>query len=119
MNDAPATTQPNVRVVFVTVRDLDAGVILARRIVEERLAACGNVIPGILSVYRWNGKIHEDSEALVVFKTTIEAVPDLENRVSELHAYDVPEFLVLPVENGHEPYLRWVNGEINGGGTTP
>ena len=55
MNDAPATTQPNVRVVFVTVRDLDAGVILARRIVEERLAACGNVVPGILSVYRWNG----------------------------------------------------------------
>ena len=54
-----------------------------------------------------------------MFKTTIEAVADLENRVSELHAYDVPEFLVLPVEDGHEPYLRWVNGEINGGGTTP
>ena len=62
-----------VRVVFVTVPDQDAGVELARRAVQEGLAACGNVIPGLTSVYRWDGAVQEDPEALVVFKTTLSA----------------------------------------------
>jgi periplasmic divalent cation tolerance protein len=103
-----------VRVVFVTVPDAETGLELARRVVEEKLAACGNVIPGVRSVYRWAGEVQEDSEALVVFKTTESALTGLEERVVELHGYDVPEFLALPVTHGHDPYLRWVSGAVDG-----
>ncbi len=104
-----------VRVVLVTVPDVDAGIILARRVVQEKLAACGNVIPGLTSVYRWEGELQEDPEALLVLKTTEEALQRLKQRVGELHAYDVPEFLALPVADGNEPYLRWVTGEVGEG----
>ena len=76
------------------------------------------MIPGLTSVYRWNGEIQEDSEALVLFKTTEDrALEDLEKRRHvELHPYEVPEFLALPVLDGHEPYLRWVTGEVENPG---
>jgi periplasmic divalent cation tolerance protein len=99
-------------VVLVTVPDVDSGVILARRVVQERLAACGNVIPGLTSVYRWEGEVQEDSEALVLFKSTGAAIEALKRRVAELHPYEVPEFLAVPVTDGHAPYLRWVQGEV-------
>ena len=111
MDQSPVKTQPQIYVVLVTVPDLDFGCRLARRVVQEKLAACGNVIPGLTSVYRWDGKVQEDSEALVVFKTTKPALSDLQRRVIELHPYEVPEFLALPVTEGHDPYLRWVVGE--------
>ena len=103
-----------IRVVLVTVPDEDAGRTLARRIVQERLAACGNVIPGLTSVYRWDGEIQEDPEALVLLKTTVERLETLRMRVEELHPYEVPEFLALPVDRGNDTYLRWVVGEVDG-----
>jgi periplasmic divalent cation tolerance protein len=102
---------PEVRVVLVTVPDPGAGRALARAVVEQGLAACGSVVPGVTSVYRWRGAIHEDSEAMIVFKTARERVPALLEKVAELHPHQVPEILALPVEVGHEPYLRWVAGE--------
>lgn len=118
MMESPLGGISQVRVVLVTVSDQDAGVRLARRLVAEGLAACGNVIPGMTSVYRWDGEVQEDPEALLVLKTTEEGLPALRERVLELHGYEVPEFLVLPVIGGHDPYLRWVVGEVsNRGGT--
>ncbi|MBT8397328.1 MAG: divalent-cation tolerance protein CutA [Gemmatimonadetes bacterium] len=114
MADSPEAASTKVRVVLVTVPTVDSGVILSRRVVEERLAACGNVIPGLTSVYRWDGEIQEDGEALVLFKTTEDALESLKTRVTELHPYEVPEFLAVPVTNGHAPYLRWVEGEVGG-----
>ena len=107
-----------IRVVLVTVPNEDEGCALARRVVGEHLAACGNVIPGLTSVYRWDGKVQEDSEALVLLKTTEGSLAELERRVMELHPYDVPEFLALPVSEGHGPYLRWVVGESLKPGTS-
>lgn len=101
-----------VAVVLVTVPDADVGIELAHVLVEEGLAACGNVLPGLTSVYRWKGEIHQDPESLVILKTTKASLGALEERVVELHPYDVPEFLALPVTFGHVPYLRWVNGEV-------
>ena len=118
MEKEPDDLASQVRVVLVTVPDVDAGVVLARRVVGERLAACGNVIPGLTSVYRWGGELQEDSEALVLFKTTENAVSELERRVMELHPYDVPEFLALPLTSGHMPYLKWVVGEVLEFGTS-
>ena len=108
-----AVSEAEVRVVLVTVPDLDAVIILARRAVEERLAACGNVIPGLTSVYRWDGEVQEDPEALVVFKTRRDAVENLRGRVEELHPYDVPEFVALSISHGSDAYLRWVIGEVD------
>ena len=99
--------------VLVTVSDEASGSSLARRIVSEGLAACGNVIPGLTSVYRWKGEVQEDPEALVLFKTTKEALPALRDRVLELHAYETPEFLALPIHTGDLRYLQWVRGEVN------
>jgi len=99
-----------VRIVLVTVPDAETGRSLARSVVEDRLAACGNVIPGLLSVYRWKGEVHQDPECLIIFKTVAESISDLEKRVVELHPYEVPEFLVLPVVEGYPPYLDWVRG---------
>ena len=105
-----------VLVVLVTVRDRDAGCIMARRLVQERLVACGNVIPELTSVYRWDGEVQEDAEALVLLKTTEDKVDALRKRVLELPPYEGPEFLCLPVTQGHEPYLRWVAREVENAG---
>ncbi len=80
----------------------------ARGLIEERLAACVNLLPLMESVYRWEGDIEQETERQVVIKTSRERVPTLWDRVRELHPYDVPEFLVLPVVDGNDAYLRWV-----------
>lgn len=82
---------------------------LVRALIEEGVAACGNIVPGLVSVYRWRGRIERDAEVLIVLKTTAEAVPALLERAPALHPYEVPEVLVLPVEAGHGPYLDWVS----------
>ncbi len=112
MEEFGEITAARTRVVLVTVPSVGAGKELARKVVGERLAACGNVVPGLVSVYRWKGEVHEDPEALVIFKTTDAALSELERRVVELHPYEVPEFLALPLTHGHLPYLRWVLGEV-------
>lgn len=104
-----------VRVVLVTAPNAETGEFLARELVEERLAACGNVIPGLVSVYWWEGEVQRDDEVLVIFKTRRDRVEKLRSRLTELHPYEVPEFLALPVERAHEAYARWVAAEC---GTT-
>jgi periplasmic divalent cation tolerance protein len=103
---------PQICVVLVTVPDEDTGRTIAREVVEDRLAACGNLVSGLTSVYRWEGQVREDPESLVIFKTTASRVSALKERVVELHPYGVPEFLALPVVEGHIPYLEWVRGEV-------
>lgn len=98
--------------IFMTAPDGAEAERMGRALVEERLAACANVVPGVVSVYRWEGRMQRDEEALVILKTTGEGVPALKARAVELHPYDVPEFLALPVVDGHQPYLDWVRGEV-------
>jgi periplasmic divalent cation tolerance protein len=98
----------DVEVVLVTAPDAAVGQRLARALVEERLAACVNVVPGVHSVYRFEGKIHEDPEVLLVVKTRTERAAPLEARVRELHPYDMPEVLRVPLAGGSPPYLEWV-----------
>lgn len=99
------------RVVLVTTPDPEAALTLARDLLAEKLIACGNVVPGVTSVYRWEEEVREDREALLVLKTHRDRVGDLVRRIPELHRYDVPEVLVLNVESGSEPYLDWVTDE--------
>ncbi len=96
------------RLALCTAPDSGATRTLVRTLVEERLVACGNIVPGITSIYRWQGAVEEAAEALIVFKTTTEAWPRLKERLAQLHPYEVPELLLLGLEDGYAPYLDWV-----------
>ena len=81
---------------------------LARTLVEERLAACVNILPGMTSVYRWKDGIEQDTEHQLVMKTTKARAPALWERLRELHPYEVPELIVVPIIDGNETYLAWI-----------
>lgn len=83
-------------------------------LVEERLAACVNRLPGVLSTYRWQGEIHDDSEVLLVIKTTRERFDVLRDRLVELHPYKVPELVALEIAEGMPAYLDWLARETAG-----
>ena len=104
-----------VRVVLMTAPDLDVARELGRRLVEERLAACANIVPGLISIFHWDGEVQNQSEVLLVLKTTESAVGALVERAASLHPYDVPEVLALPVVEGYGPYLDWVRSEVGDG----
>ena len=100
----------DVRVVLVTCSHPEAAATLARTLVEEGLAACGNVLPGLRSIYRWQGQVQDETEALLLLKTTAARFEALRERVVALHPYEVPEVIALAVDAGHAPYLAWVAG---------
>ncbi len=102
------TPASDVRVVFVTAEDKQEGLSLVRQVVREGLAACGNVLPEVTSVFEWDGTMREEAEVLLILKTSAGRAARLAERVAELHTYDVPEVLTLVVDGGHEPYLEWV-----------
>lgn len=100
-----------VSVVLVTVPDVRVGRELGRQLVDEGLVACVNVVPGVRSIYRWQGKVEESDECLLVMKLRRAGVGPVRERVQALHPYDLPEVLALPVEDGSQPYLDWVVAE--------
>lgn len=81
---------------------------LVTRVVEERLAACGNIVPGVTSIYRWQGAVERADEVMIVLKTVPAAVERLTSRVAALHPYDVPEVIALPVTAGLDGYIDWI-----------
>ena len=96
-------------VIVMTTLPADADVAtFARTLVETRLAACVNLLPGMDSVYRWDGRIEQERERQLVIKTSRGRLPALWDRVREIHPYEVPEFIVLPIVDGSDAYLRWV-----------
>ncbi|HVO32348.1 MAG TPA: divalent-cation tolerance protein CutA [Elusimicrobiota bacterium] len=95
-------------IVFVTAPDSKEASRLSRALVEGKLAACVNIVPGISSRYWWKGKIETAREALLVIKTSSTKYMALERRIRQLHSYSVPEILALPVDRGSRPYLRWI-----------
>jgi len=94
--------------VFVTAPNEECAVRLARQVVEEGLAACGNLVGGVRSIYRWEDEIHDEPESMVIFKTTVDRFDALKHRILELHPYDCPEVLGVDVADGHVDYLAWV-----------
>ena len=96
------------RLALTTCADIDSAATLAKHLVERRVVACVNILPGIRSIYRWQGKIEDERECLLVMKTVAGRVADLEAAIEELHSYDVPELIVLPVESGAQTYLSWI-----------
>jgi len=95
-------------VVLVTAPSADEAARIARTLVEEKLAACGNVVPGVRSIYRWQGKVCDEQEALLVLKLPAKRFPELRDRVVALHPYEVPEVIALRIEDGSEKYVDWI-----------
>jgi periplasmic divalent cation tolerance protein len=85
---------------------------IARALVEERLAACVNVVPGVVSVYRWKGVVEKEDELLLIIKTIGERVEPLKARLLQLHPYELPEVVVIPIGGGHAPYLAWLEEQV-------
>jgi periplasmic divalent cation tolerance protein len=99
------------RVVLITAPDAEVAARIGRALVEERLAACANLVPGIRSIYRWEGEVQDDPEVLLVVKTQQERCQALAARVEALHPYELPEVVVLPIEGGGDRYLAWILSE--------
>jgi len=101
-------------IVLCTCPDEAAGERIAAALVQERLAACVNRIPGIVSMYRWQGAVQRDSEHLLLIKTTRDRFDALRGRIVELHPYELPEVIAVDIALGHTPYLDWIARETAG-----
>lgn len=98
--------------VFCTCEDRAQARNIAGKLVEERLAACVNIIAGVHSVYRWEGNVSEAEEAQLLIKTVRDRYPALQKRITELHSYDTPEIIAVPIAEGSEKYLRWLEEQV-------
>ncbi len=96
------------RIILTTAADHEEARVLGRALVEEQLAACATLIPAVESIYRWKGNIESSSETMLLLKTGVDQLAALETRLRQLHSYEVPEFLVLPIETGSRAYLDWM-----------
>ncbi len=99
-------------VVLCSIGSADDAEHLARLLVERRVAACVNVVPGVVSLYRWKGRVERDDERLLVIKTRVERFEELRAALIALHPYEIPEIIALPVSAGHEPYLAWLSESV-------
>jgi len=102
----------DVYLVLCTLPAGDAAAGIARAVVEERLAACVNLVPAIRSIYAWEGAVQDDEEQLAILKTTADRFEELRTRLLQLHPYAVPEILAMPIADGHLAYLGWVRDSV-------
>ncbi len=99
--------------VLSTVASAEDGDRLARALVERRVAACVNVVAGVTSFYRWEGGVQRDEERLLVIKTRTDRFSDLRSALVDLHPYEVPEVIALPITGAHSPYLAWLDASVS------
>lgn len=85
---------------------------IANALVERKLAACANILPRIQSIYRWQGKVEESEEYLLLVKTTEDQFAKLSEAIAELHSYEIPECIALPISHGSEAYLKWIDSTL-------
>ncbi|MDJ0693791.1 divalent-cation tolerance protein CutA [Mastigocoleus sp. MO_188.B34] len=102
----------NCTVVLVTAGSQEEAENIATALVELRLAACVNILPIHCSVYVWEGKVNKDKEWQLIIKTKLSQFPALEAKIQELHSYDVPEIIAIPIVNGSQPYLQWMLNQV-------
>lgn len=109
MNGPPA----DAIVVFITAPNRDEAARLAEMLIERRLAGCVQILPGVESVYRWQGQIERQEEVLLIAKTLSGKLDDLSREVIALHSYETPEIVAVPIVSGSGPYLEWLVASVN------
>lgn len=102
----------NIRLLYVTCPDAEVASTISRKLLENGFIACANILPGMESLYWWEGKITRSQEVVLILKTTLERQSQVMAQVEALHPYDTPCILAIPVEEGNEPYLRWLKGAL-------
>ncbi|MFA6988845.1 MAG: divalent-cation tolerance protein CutA [Candidatus Gastranaerophilaceae bacterium] len=100
-------------VILSTISNINQAKKIAKKLVEEKFAACVNIVPKIISVYSWQNELCEDEEVLMIIKTRQELFEQTKNCILSNHPYAVPEIIMLPVINGLESYLNWIKSETN------
>ena len=105
--------QDSFQIVLCTCPDQDSAKKIADNLVDQGLAACVNILPGILSVYRWQGKRDESQEHLLIIKTITDVQDRLEKAITKLHPYELPEIIAVPIQGGSAGYLDWISENIN------
>ena len=103
----------NFSIILTTVSAVEEGESIANILVEKQLAACINIIPKISSVYRWEGKVHSESEILLLIKTTKDLETEVYREVQNVHPYDTPELITVPITNGSKTYLDWMTNAVD------
>lgn len=98
--------------VYITCKNQEEALHIAQHVVPEQLAACANILPKMRSVYMWEGKLQVDEEAVLILKSHAALLPELEARVKELHGYEIPAILALPIVDGNHDYIEWMAGEM-------
>ncbi len=101
-----------IQFVYITTDSLEEAQTIGAELVKERLAACVNIIDGMTSIFQWEGKIESAKETILIAKTEAGRFEELTRRVTELHSYDVPCIVTLPVQQGYPPFLEWINDSV-------
>jgi periplasmic divalent cation tolerance protein len=101
------------QIVLSTCADREQAERIAHRLVEQHLAACVNILPGVQSIYRWQGAVESAAEVLLLIKTSSARSQDVQSAIASLHSYEVPEFLILPVLGGSDAYLAWLGASLD------
>lgn len=99
-------------VILCTVPDEETALKISRALVDEKLSACCNIVPGLRSIYFWQGKICDDSEMLLIIKSRQDVCPTLQKKIRELHPYEIPEIIALPIRMGSLDYLKWMDENV-------
>lgn len=100
--------------IYVTYPFLDLARDVSRALIESRLVACANIFPAHESLYHWEGKVQSDTEIAVIYKATSDKFNAIRDKILELHTYDCPCIVVLPIEKGHDAFLQWIEAETRG-----
>ncbi|MDP3066322.1 MAG: divalent-cation tolerance protein CutA [Methanobacteriaceae archaeon] len=100
--------------IYITTSGEDESEKIAKKLLEEKLAACANIIPNIKSLYWWDGEIEEDTESILILKTRSNYLDTIIKRVKDIHSYEVPCVLEIPIKNGSEEYLKWLEESLKG-----
>lgn len=101
-------------VIFVTASSKDEAETIAQRLVNEKLAACVNILPGVTSLFHWEGKVSKENETMMVIKSIAAQLDAIVKRVKEIHSYQAPEIIALPIVGGSQDYLNWLRDESSG-----
>ena len=112
LHEPEESAESAVRVALTTTQDREQAERIARALVEQRLAACVNIVEGIHSVYRWQDTIESATECLLIIKTVAPRIAAVRALLQELHSYELPEFLVLKAADGGEAYLAWIAASV-------